>query len=238
MRLQQGNVMKHRSFRGRIDYIRDGAGNSGREWFSVTVQPNGNRTLRAQCEMDDIGLLRDVVQTLDGDWLPVDSFVRLTKDGEFMGAGWFRFFDRHVECEAVTAAEGRVSQRIETQGRARILASHPLMTDGWQCAAFDHASDERTQIIKPWVNSSPRPDGGSGPLAAVGEKIIDYVGEETITVPAETFDTRHYRLHASQPEVPALETWVFGEDYQFAKMRWDLLSSDYVLAEYQADNGP
>ena len=227
--------MPHRTIRGRIDYIRDDAGVSGREWFTVTVQPNGERTLRAHCEMDDVNLLRDVVQTVDANWLPVDSFVRLTKDGAFIGGAWFRFTDRAVECEAYTVAEGRVSQVIETGERVRIFASHPLMTDGWQCAAFDRASSETTQTIAPWANSSPRPDGGSGPLAAVGHKIIDYVGEETLSVPAGRFDCRHFRLHASNPEAPPLETWVTGEDSQLVRLRWDLLESEYVLAELSND---
>ena len=111
--------MQHRTSRGRIDYVRDSGGVSGREWFTVTVQPNGDRTLRAQCEMDDVHLLRDVVQTVDRAWRPVDSFVRLSQGGAFMGAGWFRFTDQAIECEAFTVAEGRVSQVIETGERVR-----------------------------------------------------------------------------------------------------------------------
>jgi len=57
--------MKHRSYRGRVDYIHDDIGERGREWFSVTVQPDGMRTLRSQCEMDDTRILRDVTYTVD-----------------------------------------------------------------------------------------------------------------------------------------------------------------------------
>jgi len=101
--------MPHRSYRGRIDYVRDGSGVSGREFFSVTVQPNGKRTLRAQCEMDDIALLRDVVQTVDKAWMPQESFLRLTQKDRFMGSGWSRFDARGVDCEAFTQNEGRLS---------------------------------------------------------------------------------------------------------------------------------
>ena len=51
----------HRHYRGKMLYLTDGVGEMGREFFSVTVQPDGERTLRAQCEMDDDRLLRDVV---------------------------------------------------------------------------------------------------------------------------------------------------------------------------------
>jgi len=83
--------MKHRTYRGRIDYIHDDIGERGREWFTVTVQPDGTRTLRSHCEMDDTRILRDVVYTVDRAWLPIDSYVRLTVEEKLMGSAWFRF---------------------------------------------------------------------------------------------------------------------------------------------------
>jgi hypothetical protein len=227
--------MAQRSYKGRIDYIRDNGGVKGREFFSVTVQDDGMRTIRAQCEMDDIGLLRDVVQTVDANWMPVDAFVRLTQKGEFMGGGWFRFDATGVECEAFTRNEGRISQRVETGTPIRIFASHPLMTDGWQTKTFDHASGQKTQVIAPWANPSPRADGGSGPMIGLGRKTLSYAGEERLTVSAGAFACRHYSIHSSKPENPHMETWVTGEDAVLVKMRWDLLKTEYVLAELTGD---
>ena len=45
--------MNHATYRGKIVYRTDGKGEEGREFFSVTVQPDGSRTLRALCEMDN-----------------------------------------------------------------------------------------------------------------------------------------------------------------------------------------
>ena len=70
--------MKHRTIRGKILYPDNDTGETGREWFTITVQPDGRRTLRAQCEMDDRGLLRDVIYSVDTDWYPLDCFVRLS----------------------------------------------------------------------------------------------------------------------------------------------------------------
>ena len=52
--------MKHRALRGRIAYLHDRDGERGREWFSISVQDDGTRTLRAQCEMDDEDLAETV----------------------------------------------------------------------------------------------------------------------------------------------------------------------------------
>lgn len=39
-----GPSVKHRSIRGKLLYLHDTRGETGREWFSVTVQPSGERT--------------------------------------------------------------------------------------------------------------------------------------------------------------------------------------------------
>ena len=85
--------MAHSTYRGKIVYLTDGVGEEGREYFTVTVQPDGSRTLRAQCEMDNDGLLRDVIYSLDGQWQPEECFVRLTIGGKFQGSAVFRFTD-------------------------------------------------------------------------------------------------------------------------------------------------
>ena len=36
--------MRHRTFRGKLSYRHDTKGETGREWFTVTVQPDGTRT--------------------------------------------------------------------------------------------------------------------------------------------------------------------------------------------------
>ena len=119
--------MKHRALRGRIAYLHDRDGERGREWFSISVQDDGTRTLRAQCEMDDEDLLRDVTYTVDGSWRPLDAFVRLTRAQRFVGSAWFRFDDQGAECESWTASEGRLSQRVALSQRPRVFAPHPLV---------------------------------------------------------------------------------------------------------------
>ncbi len=56
-------ALDQRTIRGKVLYIHNQDGEIGREWFTFTVQPSGNRTLRAQYEMDDSVLLRHVIYT-------------------------------------------------------------------------------------------------------------------------------------------------------------------------------
>ena len=53
--------MNHRNVRGKILYTaeRDGKNlESGREWFSMTVHEDGQRTVRSHCEIEQ-GLVAD-----------------------------------------------------------------------------------------------------------------------------------------------------------------------------------
>jgi len=42
-----------------LQYRYDDGGESGREWITLTTDSEGNRTVRALCELDDLGLRRD-----------------------------------------------------------------------------------------------------------------------------------------------------------------------------------
>lgn len=218
--------MPLRSYRGCIVRQHDEYGETGREWFNVSVGPE-QRTLRAVCELDRDRVLRDAVMTLDSAWRPQDCYVRLTARGAYLGAAWFRFTDRTVECEAFTAGEGRLRQTIPVPARIGVFVNHALVGDGWQSAQFDHRRPERIQPIAGF-HSSPNPLGDSGPMAAPLSNRLEYLGDERIRVPAGTFGTRHYCILSTRRAEP-LHVWVTGEDRQLVRMRWDLTRTTYVM---------
>lgn len=226
-----------RVYRGRIAYLRDARGELGREWFSVSVGAE-QRTVRAYCQMDDIALERDVTYSVDRAWRPLDAFVRLARADRFVGASAFWFDDRGVDCEGFTASDGRFSQRVNLPRRTTLFAPHPLVTDGWQAAAFDYARGIGRQRLEWCTNSSPEPDGGSGPNVGVVYKDLEYCGDERVTVAAGTFDARRMKIHPLMNEMahwPPLEFWVAGADFLLLRMRWDLLESTYELVELSGD---
>lgn len=221
------------TLRGRIDYLRNATGLvSGREWFSITRQRDGGRILRAQCEMDDIRLLRDVSYAVDRAWRPLEAHVRLVQDDAFVGSAFFRFTDTAVLCEAFTASEGRISQSVPVAHRPPVFAAHPIVNDGWQTMAFDHSDEAPIQWLRGAANSSPRADGGSGPMIGITDKRIEYVGETPVSVPAGTFDCRHYRIHPEHFDSP-LELYVSGSDCLLVRLEWAHLDSRYDLAELE-----
>jgi hypothetical protein len=210
---------RSRNVRGKILYISDDGTERGREWFGFTYRKDRQLTLRAYCEMDDAQVQRDVVQTMNERYHPLDCFVRLHVKGEFLGTGWIRVTDAEAECEVFNVQMGRVHQRVPLPVPATSLVSHPISSDALLMAGFDHSKPERIQTWEGGLSTSPLLDGASGPFISVGrERSVEYVGPEKITTPAGTFDAHHYRLlMGSKPrpdgKKPSYDIWCTHPDY-------------------------
>lgn len=201
--------MQHRSIRGRLLYTGP-AGERGREWFTFTVHRDGSRIVRAQCEIEEGEVLRDVTWSLGPDWHPRDCSIRLTVADRFVGSGWFRFEEREAEGEVFTAAEGRMSQRVATPRRARAFGSHAIVADGLMTAMFDPAGLRRQHFANLFMSSYAF-NGATGPMLLPIEFGLEFLGREEVTVPAGTFRCRRYRYILGGSAVdghPQYDNWV------------------------------
>jgi len=231
--------MSRRHYSGVIEAVGDNVGLRGTERFSVSVAPDGSRTLHATCEIFDRNVSKDIVYSVDASWRPIDSYVRLIKNGSLLGTGWYRFAEKYVELESWNRELGRVSQRVERDKPLRTFGPHPLSCDIWHLAAFDHASGERVQRMNDSMLSSLEHDGCSGPLLHPLDFGIEYIGRERLKVRAGEFDVDRYqfRLEGALPqEHPLEELWCIPEDFVIVKIRvGGYLSTTYELVEYQGE---
>lgn len=217
--------MKHRTAHGRITYVSAQSGTPrefGCERFSLTEHEDGERTLRAYCEIEagvvaPRDVVRDVTYTADRTFAPVECYSRIHMNGRFMGSGWMRFTARNAECEAYNAAQGRTSQRVELPRPARSVGSHPVSCDAFHAASFDHSRGERIQPQHDIWMTSLEHDGCSGPMLARIRIDVEYCGRERVTVPAGTFECDHYRYllaNAGQPqEHPTEDVWCLPDSF-------------------------
>jgi len=228
--------MRHRSYRGKILYLSDGIGETGREYFSVTVQPGGERTLRAQCEMDDYRLLRDIVFTLDRDWWPIDAFARLTIEERLMGTSWFHFAGTHAECQGFTTADGRLSQWLDAPCGVRHFGMHSLHADSWRVGRLRSFKGDPPDFTLGMFAYSILANGGSGPELIPLEPGFSEtrdLGRERMTVPAGSFATRHVRVDV--PGVDNFEIWAYGDDCVPVYLRSHGMKQSYELVELEGD---
>ena len=231
----------HRSVRGTIRYTSKKPDRldqeRGREYFMINVYSDGKRTCIAHSEIDDRpSVMRDITYSLDEDWYPMDCFVRLAVNDRFMGTGWFRFGPDFAECETFTSLDGRVNQRMETNGRLKTFQNHAIVCDSWHMRLFDLTKGPEVQSIDEMLLSSPDHRGATGPMLFRIGFGVEYVGEENIDVEAGNFDALHFRFVSSPglPEAhPPYDIWCTN-DGDFIFLRGDIggyMQTYYELVE-------
>lgn len=191
----------HRRIRGKLHYTsnqpgRDGV-ERGREYFTITVAGDGRRSLRAYTEIDDApNVMRDVTLSLDAEWRPQDAFVRLQVGDRFMGSSWFRFTPTQAECEGFTAAEGRIAQTWSLERPLDGFGTHPIQADAWITSIVPASAGQEPGEYDNILMCSLDHRGATGPMLMKFERPVKlrFIGRETITVKAGTFDALHYRF--------------------------------------------
>lgn len=209
-----------RSIEGRIRYTSDAperkGAERGREAFRIDLHADGSRTIAAHGEIDDApAVVRDVSLRIGTDGRPSDCFVRIAVGGRFRGSGWFRFDEQQAECEAFTAVEGRVSQRMNMPARLPAFGNHAMVNDGFLLSLYDLSAGPGVQVTKGLLLSSPDHRGATGPMLFAVDLAIEFVGPTTIEVAAGRFDALHFRM-VDVPglplEHPPYDLWVTADD--------------------------
>jgi len=216
-------MMLHRTVRGRIIYTSkkpEMLGRiRGREWFAFTHHADGSVVLRAQCEIEEPAptVLRDVIYAVGADGHPRNLHVHLTVGDSFMGSGWFNMLPGVIECESSSPSIGRVSQRVSYSGKLDGFGTHPVVGDGYLTRCMDVTKGPHRRTIRVYV---PSPDhrGATPPLASEVQIDLEYIGDETITVPAGTFACRRFAFIDSSDtgmggrEHPRYDMWVTADE--------------------------
>jgi len=160
------------------------------------------------------------VYSLDAAWMPVDCMMRLTVGGQFMGSGWMKFHADFAECESFTASEGRVSQRFELAAPIKTFQNHAIACDSWHFKHYDIAKGG-IQTVGQVLLSSPDHRGATGPVFFPINMRLNYLGRETVTVGAGTFDAYRFQFPGSKElpqEHPRYEIWVTTDgEFTFLK---------------------
>lgn len=231
-----------RSITGTIRYTSDQehrrGQERGREHFRIDVHADGARAIAAHGEIDDApAVVRDVNLRVGADRSPLECFVRIAVGGAFRGSAWFRFADDVAECEAFTALEGRVRQRMALPKPLAAFGNHAMINDGFLLSLYDLSQGPGVQVTERLLLSSPDHRGATGPMLFAVDLAIEYVGEVELTVAAGTFHALHFRM-VDVPglplEHPPYDLWVTADgDYVLLKaMVGGYMQTAYELTDY------
>ena len=213
----------HRTIRGVLRYTSKKPDRMneerGREYFTITAQTDGISVLHAHCEIDDgPDVIRDVTSAFDTKTMrPYDGTTRLSVGSEFEGTGWFRFTENTATCETYNQRDGRISQAVDIPGAPSWFGNHAIINDGLLSRIYDPSKGPGKQRIPNVMMSSPDHRGATGPMIFPLAFSIVYVGDETVTVEAGTFEARKFEIvdtaEGGLPdEHPPYEMWCTADE--------------------------
>lgn len=201
------------------------------EDFIVTRNPDGSRTAMSMSRFPGCSIVRHVVQTVDADFTPLDGFVRLFAHNQYAGG-----LVRHVsgdEVHSILLPGGGLPPEATTiaidAGR-EVLGYHPTTAEGWKLMKLDRSRSDVQQIDLLTVSLTW--NGGTLDHGRKASMPVEYLGRDTITVKAGTFECDHFMWHTGNLD-GNLEIWTTGEDAVVARMLGHDKGFCYELASYE-----
>ncbi len=192
----------------------------GEEVVSYDWNDDGLITYRAISRSFDPKITRDAVYTLDKDYRPRDAYTRIQVNGQYEGAGWFRFDDGAIHATTHNRIHGDRHSTTKIDGRVGAFCAHPVSTDVMFAAAFDRSRGTQKQALKNIFLSSPDPFGRTGPELAPAHSAMTYAGREVVKTSVGAFETDHYRLFSTEKaEEPIEYLWVLPGTCVFIQAR-------------------
>jgi hypothetical protein len=205
--------------------LRDGAP-CGRESFILTRQADGTRTLRVFSDQPARGNQISIIVRLDAAFRPLDAFTQTYAMGQFLGAGFYAVRGDMLTT-MVKTPDRDVTESMKVPEKFHLLL-HPAAADGLHFALYDLALGGEQRI--------PRCAAGNARESVrcmiAPEVRLQYVGEETVTVPAGTFATRHFKYTDNT------DVWVTGEDYVVVRHDYRGYRTRFELTAVSDDGHP
>jgi len=219
---------KHQTIRGKIIYLSHKAERMnverGREYFTLTKQADGLSILHAHCEIDDApNVIRDVTASFETATMrPQDGYVRISVGNKYEGSGWFRFTEKAASCETFNKDTGRETTHLDITAPTSWFGHHAIVNDGFLSRFFPLEAKPGKQRLKHVMMSSPDHRGATGPILFPLSFGVVYVGDESITIGAGTFEARKFEIvdtaEGLPEEHPPYQMWCTkDEDGLFLK---------------------
>lgn len=197
----------------------------GSERFELVVHPDGSRTLSIDADLAARNAWFTVVLRNSADFRPIEAYVSYWNGGRFKGSGHFVVESNMLHAESRGPASGTQSRDTEVPERFSI-GSHPVSADGWHTANIDPRRQGLQTVSLYSLEASA--DLAKPVLGSLVDLSIEYVGEETIEVPAGRFTTQRFRLAGMN------DLWVYGPDRIVIRSDLPARGFRYVLTTLRA----
>jgi hypothetical protein len=142
---------------------------------------------------------------------PIDGFSRLSVGGIYEGCGWFNFGENAARFQGHNRALGPNQTEFPLTERTPWFGHHAIINDGFLGRLFPLGVEPQKKSLKRVMMSSPDHRGATGPELFPLDFGIVYLGDETVTVGAGTFEARKFAIvdtaEGLPEEHPPYEMW-------------------------------
>jgi hypothetical protein len=197
---------------------------NGYETWRLSVHPDGSRTMAATVQYAPRDIQRHVVQRVDAAFKPLEAYALYWIEGQWRGSAMVKASNKKLSVTASTPS-GEQAQSFEI-GDTLAIVPHVLATDSWRAMIYDKAKGG-TQPI-PAYNFNATGEGPMGLMGKVMSYNLTYVGAESVSVPAGTFATDHYRVE------DAVDLFLTGPDGVLVKFIYPSIDREHHLIEYRS----
>jgi hypothetical protein len=211
----------------------------GVEEWRMTVAGDGSRTFNMWYSVAKDELSTFAIYTVDRSFNPL-SLYKTTWVGDTLTE--LHSVIDGLDLSTTVRFDGKkVDQSMTAPGPFSITVS-PVRVDAQHFARYDKqkGGTQASRILGTVAAGAQRTDIGRAaktPPDSVGMKLfvpveLEWLGEETVTVPAGRFVCDHYRIEK------LVDMWVHGPDYLLVSYQWHPNHYSYELVEYSFGPAP
>lgn len=194
----------------------------GTEEWRIFVHPDGSRTMMLSKDFVALNALQIMTAHVDKNFRPIDVFATYWVPDGYRGS--IRVALDGSTLRAVSEAPtGSATEEVTVPEEVSVV-THGESMNGWYLAQGER--DAEGQHKATYYVLGPTRDGSEMVRGRLSPATFQYLGKETITVPAGTFETERYLL-------TNIEMWVTGEHRILVKQSLTDEDKEYVLTKLE-----
>lgn len=194
----------------------------GTEEWRIFVHPDGSRTMMLSKDFIAANALQIMTAHVDAAFRPIDVYATYWVPGGYRGS--IRAAIKGNTLRAVSEGPGGSHTEEMEVPHGVSVVTHGESMNGWYLWQGERDADGHHAAT--YFNFSPSPDGNALVKGRLHPATFQYLGTETITVPAGTFETERYLL-------TNIEMWITGEDRILVKQAITDEDKEYVLTKLE-----
>jgi hypothetical protein len=187
----------------------------------LSLQADGSRILRSYSYVTANGTQNSSVMRAGKNFRTEEGFMSLHRYGEFFRST-FLIIEGSKLFLTVNGPDGHYTKELDVPEDINLLM-FPVNAYGWLTANYDHDKGGPQPI-----NLCAVATIDDMPACGVTVRDVEFLGKETITVPAGTFETDHYKIGSSG------DTWITGPDLMVVQHQHSRRNLRFELIEYQS----